>query len=337
MSRLGSFRGTVGVIGAGRFGLALTETIARHGHDVLLFTSLGERARELQESRRLPAIVPELDRLHPKAGVTTDPRAFADGCSLMLLTVSSEYFSPVMEPLGACLDGAHQVVHAFHSLDGSGLQPVSERIKNLSCVLQVGVMAGPMHVSELLEGKPNAVVVGSAFPGIRDAIGKVLGAGHIQVYGTSDLRGVEYAAALGQVVAILIGLADGLDLGASSHAALLTRGLREIASLGVELGAREGTFHGLAGLGRLVDAVRRNEPNYAFGLELARTTSVHERLQCVPPEVQGVDVARHVDAWCRQHGAQVPVVQALARILQGDDPPRESLLALMQHDAALVA
>lgn len=332
MARISTYRGTVGVIGAGRFGIALAHVIARHGHDVCLYTSLTDRADALREQRKLPRVVPELDALHPEVEVTTDAEAFAQACSLQLLTVSADFFDPVMGPLGAHLDGAHQIVHAFHTLNGPDLQTVSERVKALSCVLQVGVIAGPMHVSELLAGQPNAAVVGSPFPGIIRILRRLLGEGHIQVHGTADMRGVELAAALGQIVALLVGLADGLQLGASTHATLLTRGLRDVARLGGSLDATPETFHGLAGLGRLIDAVRRDEPNYAFGRYLAGVSDIPAALASVAPEVQGIDVARAVLGWSQRTGIRVPVVDTLDRIFTGRATPREALLALLQHN-----
>lgn len=333
MARISTYRGTVGVIGAGRFGIALAHVIARHGHDVCLYTSLTDRAEALRVERKLPRVVPELDALHRGVEITTDPEAFASACSLQLLTVSADYFDPVMGPLGAHLDGAHQIVHAFHTLAGPDLLTVSERVKALSCVLQVGVIAGPMHVSELLSGQPNAAVVGSPFPGIIRTLRRLLGEGHIQVYGTADMRGVELAAALGQIVALLVGLADGLQLGASTHATLLTRGLRDVAQLGASLDANPQTFQGLAGLGRLIDAVRRDEPNYAFGRYLAGVSDVPAALTSVAPEVQGIEVARAVRGWSQRTGASMSVVDALDRVFEGRSTPRESLLALLKHDA----
>lgn len=329
---MASFRPSIGVVGAGRFGLALAEIAAQNGHHAVLYTSLAPRAEELRRERRLPDVLPELERLHPSVDIATDPREVAEQCTLMLLTVSTEYFLRVLPPLGAALDGAHHVVHAVHTLEGDRLLRVSDLIRNHSPVRQVGVIAGPTHVSELLSRKPNAAVVGSAFPAVIRGVQRALGRDNLRIYSNPDVRGVELAAALGQIIAIAVGVADGLELGAATHATLLTRGLNEIARLGRLLGATESTFSGLAGLGRLVDALRRGEPNYQLGLDIARATDVATVVEAAPPEAQGLHVVRQVALWARENGISAPAAHALMEIMNGEVTPEDGMRRLMALD-----
>ena len=328
-----SFRPAIGLVGAGRFGLALSQVVARNGHRTVLYTSLPERAAALTATRRLPDILPELEELDPRVEVTNDPHFLAEHCGLILVTVSSEYFLPILKTLGSVLDGSHAVVHAVHQLQGRNLKRVTELIGEYSCVRQVGVIAGPTHVRELLRGLPNAAVVGSAFPGVIRATRRALDGETMRIYGNDDVVGVELAAAMGQVVALATGIADGLELGAATHATLMTRGFRELALLGVQQKkARENTFAGLAGVGRLIDAVRRGEPNYQFGLDLAKASDVAEMVSRALPEVQGIPVVKSLAEYSAWHGYELPIAGGLQRVLKGELDTRSAVTSWMRLD-----
>lgn len=317
MSPISRTRPAVGVVGAGRFGLALSEVAARNGHEVVLYTSLPERAEALQRDRFYKPVLPELERLDAKVEVTNDPARLAQRTTLVLLTSGAEYLTRAWIPVGEALDGAHLVVHAVHILDGARLDRTSEIVSRYSCVKQVGVMAGPTHVRELLSDRPNAAVVGTAFPGVAVAVQRALSRDNFTIVRDPDIRGVELAAALGQVVAIAVGLADGCGLGAAAHATLLTSGLSEIARIGGHFGATESTFFGLAGVGRLVDAVERGEPNYQFGVDFAASSDRGAVLANALPEAQGFAVVRNLARYCREYGHAYPIVQSIDQMLDG--------------------
>jgi len=326
-----SFRPAIGLVGAGRFGLALSQVVARNGHRTVLYTSLPERAAALSTTRRLPDVLPELEELDARVEVTNDPHFLAEHCGLILVTVSSEYFLPILKTLGSVLDGAHAVVHAVHQVHGKNLTRVTELIGEHSCVRQVGVIAGPTHVRELLLGLPNAAVVGSAFPGVIRATRRALDGETMRVYGNEDVTGVELAAAMGQVVALATGIADGLDLGAATHATLMTRGFRELALLGVQQkNARESTFAGLAGFGRLIDTIRRGEPNYQFGLDLVKTPDVVTMVKGALPEVQAIPVVNSLAEYSAWHGYELPIAGGLQRVLRGEIDLRSAVTSWMR-------
>lgn len=323
------FRPSIGFVGAGRFGLALAQIVAENGRDVTLFTTLPDRALELRETRRCPGVVPELERLHPGVTITQDPAELASASTLVVVTVGAAYLEPALVAVGAALDGAHQVVHAVHRLEGDALLRTSQVLRQRSCVKQMGVIAGPTHVSELLSDRPNAAVVGSAFPAVIRRVQDAFARANLRIYGNRDLRGVELAAALGQVVAIAVGISDGLRLGAATHATLMTRGLAEIARIGTELGATERTFAGLAGVGRLVDAVRRGEPNYQLGLDLAVSTDARETVANASVEAQGLTVVQRVNAYAGTNGLDLPICAALGRVFDGEWTAEDAMRALM--------
>lgn len=324
-------RRAVGVVGAARMGLALAHQLALNGHDVYLFTTMDERAVELRDTRRVESVLPELDAMHPSVRVTTDASELAAHTTLIFVTISDYLLTKVLDLLGEHLNGAHMIVHATHSLYGEGLRRASEIVAEATCVKQIGVLAGPIHMSELLDQKPNVALVGSEFPEVIARARAALEAGHFHIYGSSDIRGVEYAAALHQIVALAIGLADGLDLGSATHAAFVAAGLNEIARVGVERGAAKDSFYGLVGVGRIVDALQRGESNYSLGLALARAQDRSAVLEAAAVEAKAPEVVELLLAWSASSGIPLPFTEALGRILHGTTAPEPELRSLMNR------
>lgn len=329
-----TFRPAIGVVGAGRNGLALAHVIGGAGHPVVLFTTLPERAAALRETGAYPSVLPELERLHPSVEITTDPEYLAARCTIILLTVSSEYFLPVLRLLGNVLDGAHAMVHAVHSLDGPELTRTSQLIGRYTSVRVVGAMAGPTHVLELLSGRPNAMVIGSAFHRVVDRCQEVLESPGLQVVGNKDMVGVELAASLGQVIAIAVGISDGLGLGAANHAVIVARGLTEMSEIGERAGGAARTFSGLAGIGRLVDIIRRGEPNYQLGKRIATDHDPVATIAAAPPEALGVAVLHALQAYGERNAADMPLVTCLCDIVGGRIAPEEGLATYARRHRA---
>ena len=304
----------IGVVGAGRLGLGLAQALALRGNQVVVLTSLAERAALLSETRACPEVLPELTELHPLVEVTTDPAALVARAELVFVTVSRDFFPGLFDRVAPWLTGSHCVVHAVHRLEGASLERVSTRVCSTSAIRQVAVMAGPADPADLVEQRLNAVVVGSAFPALVRWVREVLASDVLRISGTSDINGVECAAALSQVVAVAVGLSDGLGLGAASHALVLTRGMEEAARVGARLGARGETFAGLAGVGRVIDGVRRGDPDYLLGRRFAETGSASLLAEELRYESMGLDVATAVAGASGVAGLSLPILRGIATV-----------------------
>lgn len=322
----------IGVVGAARVGLALAHQIARNGHDVILFTTLDGRMRELQETRRAKSILPELKKLHPRVHITMDPEAIASRCTLIFVTISEHLLTQVLGLLGPFLDGAHQIVHGTHSLYGETLTRSSQLIEETTPVKQLGVLAGPIHTTELIAEKPIIGVVGSEFPDVITATKKVLDCQHVQLHASNDVPGIEYAAALHQIVTLTIGMVDGLGLSSGVHAGLVAAGLYEISRIGTLHGAQRHSFYGLSGVGRIVDSLKRGGANYRLGLELAQSKNIAETLANAPVESKGPEIVRALLQWSRSRGVELPFTEMIAKILDDDADIETTLRRLMQQD-----
>ena len=311
-------RESIGVIGSARMGVALAHQLAEHGRDVVLYTTMEDRAEALRAHRALPEIIPELAALHASVEVTTNPHQLAASCTLVFVTTSDYLLEGVISRFGDHLDGAHLVVHMTHSLYGERLTRTSQLIEELTCVKQIGALAGPIHVSELLAMNPNVALVGSEFPEVIVRTSEVLASSNFRVYGSNDIRGLEYAAALHQVVALAAGLVDGAGIGSATRSAMVSAGLGEITRVGVACGAGRESFHGLVGVGRLVDALQRGEPNYELGVALGRSPKLKETLANASVEAKSPEVIALLLEWAAARDMRLPFVESMGRVLRGE-------------------
>ncbi|MCA9563257.1 MAG: hypothetical protein KC561_07200 [Myxococcales bacterium] len=319
----------LGIIGDGKLALALATLVARQERAVALYAPSKTRRDELIADRASPSVLPELETLPELVTVCQSLDELAEGSELLLLTSGPEFVA-LLDQIGGSIHGGHQIVHTAHQLHGSGLTTTSQLIRERTCCLQVGALAGPIHVGDLLDGKPNAAVVGSAFPHLIQTTRSLISAKNLRIYSRSDTLGVEYAAAMTQPIAVLAGLAESMGMGAGTFSLLIVRALIELRRLGRELGANDEAFTGLAGLGRLLDSARRGEEHYdmgkvlAAGLDEARATEVY-------PSVRSV-VSAMAD-YAQLKGLSMPLVEALHAVLSGSASPVEALSALLETAA----
>lgn len=254
MSR-GHPRTAIGVIGGGRWGITLAHTAASRGHAVRLYCEDARLTGQLNSRRISRKVVPELERLHDGVQVTTHLAEVCGKCDLLLLACGVPELRPLVSVLGEHVDGAHAVVHAIRGREPDSLASPSWVLRHETCVRQVGALLGPVQVDALLAGHPGAAVVASPFPAVIKATQRALAGDSLRVYGSRDLAGVEAAASAAAVLAMAIGVALELNLGATTLATLTVRGGAEMARVCVAAGGKAETAFGLAGLGDLL--VRR--------------------------------------------------------------------------------
>jgi glycerol-3-phosphate dehydrogenase (NAD(P)+) len=194
----------------------------------------------------------------------------------------------------------------------------------------VAVVSGPSFAAEVLAGQPTAVVVASRELAVAERVQRVLSTARLRAYSSDDVAGVELAGALKNVIAIAAGILDGLGLGHNTLAALITRGLAEIARLSVACGARGDTLAGLAGLGDLVltctGALSRNRH---VGQALGRGLTLAEALRETGMVAEGVRTTPAACALAERRGVEMPIAAQMKAVLQEGKPPREALEELM--------
>jgi len=311
-------RYAVGVLGAGSFGTALAIHLARRGSSVLLWGRDAAQMAELQDSRENRRYLPGCP-LPAKLTASADlDAAVADSEDLLLATPS--------HALRAMLNTLQPVLRPGQGLliACKGLEPASGRLihevvaDTLGDAQPFAVISGPTFAKELGMGLPTAVTIASSNQHFAERTAHLLHGDGFRAYWSEDLPGVEIGGAAKNVMAIGVGIADGLGLGANTRAALITRGLAEIMRLAEALGGKAETLMGLAGMGDLVLTCTDNQSrNRRMGLLLAQNKSVSEAIAEIRQVVEGVKAAPEVLRLAHRHGVDMPITQAVAGVLDG--------------------
>ncbi len=318
------------VIGAGSWGSALAIHLARVGCEVRLWAFEADVVAAIGETRRNPLFLTEAEFPAGVEATGSLERACEDA-EVAVLVVPVQFARSVLARLKGVLGDGVPLVSASKGIEVSSLERVDEIAEEL---LQVGrgrfvALSGPSFAHEVAAGLPTAAVLAGWDEAVVARLQEGFSSASFRFYGSDDVVGVELAGALKNVVAIAAGMATGLDLGHNALAALMTRGLHEIARLGVRLGGREETFRGLAGMGDLVltctGALSRNR---RVGERLGRGEGLDAVLS--GREVaEGVPTARAAARLARRLGVDMPVTFAVDSILAGHLSPREAVEALM--------
>ncbi len=197
----------------------------------------------------------------------------------------------------------------------------------------IAVLSGPSHAEELARGLPASVVVSGTLPALNEQVRELLSHEAFRVYTSTDPLGVELAGALKNILGIAAGICDGLKVGDNAKAALLTRGLVEIARLGVDLGARPETFYGLAGVGDLITTCYSPYGrNRSVGERIGRGETLEHILADMVNVAEGVPTTRSVYALARSRGVEMPITAELHHCLFEGKPPRAAVVDLMVRD-----
>ncbi len=303
---------------------------ARAGNDVRLWARDASVAADLQARRVNAVYLPNVgfpDRLQ----VTGALAEALEESDFIVSAVPSHGTREIIRRAAAHIHDRAIVVSATKGLEQDTLFRVSEVIEQeLGENVRVAVVSGPSFAVELARELPTAVSVASRDSAVVDAVQAEFRASYFRLYGTNDVVGVEIGGALKNVIAIAAGLAEGLGLGESALAGLITRGLAEISRLACAAGAQRETLAGLSGLGDLVltctGALSRNRH---VGIELARGRSLEEILAGMKMVAEGVRTTNAALALAGRHGVELPIASQVAELLAGRKNPRSALYDLM--------
>ena len=328
----------IAIVGAGSWGTALSQTLAREGGDreVLLWARSEAVAAAIATMHRNPRYLTEValdERIH----VTSDAGEAVRGAGVVVLALPTSVMRDVVAGIAPLLDGDAVVVSAakgFEDASGATMTAVLCDVLGGGAAARVTALSGPNIAVEIAQGLPAASVVagdGASAERVRDLL-----TGHaFRVYSTDDCVGVEYAGALKNIIAIAAGACDGMGAGDNGKAAIITRGLAEITRLGISAGARMMTFAGLAGLGDcVVTCMSPHSRNRRLGEAIARGASLDEALTEIGMVVEGVSATRVAARLAQQHGVDMPITREVHALLFEGKPVREALNDLMSRDPA---
>jgi glycerol-3-phosphate dehydrogenase (NAD(P)+) len=296
------------VVGAGTWGTAFARLLADRGHDVTLAAHRDEDARAIRETGRNPRYLTHVALDGVEA--TTLAGAPLEDAELVVVAVPSRAFGAVV----ATVAGEAPVLSLTKGLDPE----TGERLSELVRGRPVAVLSGPNMAEEVAAGLPGATVIASADGELARRLQEAINSSLFRVYVNDDLIGVELCAAAKNVIALAAGAVDGLGLGDNAKAALITRGLVEMARLGDALGADHETFSGLAGMGDLiVTCWHPSGRNRRAGELMARGATAEQARAEIGTVVEGLTTAPVLRDLSRRLGIELPITEGVCAVLEG--------------------
>ncbi len=321
----------ISLLGAGAWGTALSIAFAEN-NDVTLWSREEDVAADLKKSQENHRFLPGY-QVPASVRVDTDFSAAVANAELLVIATPIAGLRPTLERLKS-LGNVVPVLWVCKGFEaGSGQLPHQVVAEVLGEDAICGALSGPSFAEEVAAGQPTALALAANNADFVRETARQLHTNRLRIYANDDLVGVEVGGAVKNVLAIATGACDGLGLGLNSRAALITRGLAEIARLGMALGAQRETFMGLAGMGDLILTCTGDlSRNRRVGLGLAKNKSLEQILEELGHVAEGVYTSREVDRLARQLGVDMPISSAVAAVLDGRLTAMQAVEELMARD-----
>ena len=310
----------IAVIGAGGWGTALAVMADKYGNRVSLWSPFEEEVTAIRRHDEHKKLLP---------GVAVPPSIRLKKADLVVLAVPSFAVRKTAARLADVIRPGTIIANAGKGLEDTTLKRFSQVIAEAVPAARVAVLSGPSHAEEVARGVPTTVVSASEDVATAEEVQERLMNPSFRIYVNQDVTGVELGGALKNVIALAAGVVDGLDMGDNTKAALMTRGLAEMARLGVALGAHTDTFAGLAGMGDLiVTCGSMHSRNRRAGILIGQGIPPEDAVRTVGT-VEGYLAARAAWSLAQQAGVDMPITEQCYRVCYEGQSPKAALYALM--------
>jgi glycerol-3-phosphate dehydrogenase (NAD(P)+) len=325
---------TIGIIGAGGWGIALARLLADKGEQLTLWCHGAESYQELQRRRESSAYLAGII-LPPAVQVTRAlPEAVGER-TLLICAVPSHAMREVMTQAAAHVAAEARIVSAAKGLEEESLKTMGEVLSDIfgaSRKSRLAFLSGPTFAIEVARGLPAAVTVAADAEEIAAELQETLSTQNFRVYTSRDVVGVQMGGVVKNVIAIAAGISDGLGLGQNARAALITRGLAEMTRLAVRMGADPLTLAGLPGLGDLILTCAGDlSRNRKVGLDIAKGLSLRESIAGAKTVAEGIRNTRSVYLLARRLGVEMPIVEQMFYVLYEDKKASEAVRDLLHR------
>lgn len=318
----------IGVVGGGAWGTAMAQILATSGRDVVLWAYEADTVREINDhhtNRIYLANVPLDERLKATA-------AYADLADreLILLVSPAQHLRRITGELAPHLPKGTPTMILSKGIEQATGKLLGDVMAETMPDVTPGAVSGPSFAGEVARGLPAALTVACADPGLGETVAQSIGSQTLRIYWTRDFKGVQLGGAIKNVIAIAAGIVDGRQLGASAHAALVTRGFAELRRFAGALGADPETLTGLSGLGDLLLTCGSPQSrNMSLGRALGEGQSLEDILGGRRAVTEGVYTARAVVRLAKEHGIEVPICEAVRRIVDDGVGVDDAIAELM--------
>jgi glycerol-3-phosphate dehydrogenase (NAD(P)+) len=320
------------VIGDGGWGTTLAILLVRAGVKTTLWSAFPEQARELLSTRENKRFLPGVE-LPRELAITADPFEAARGADLAVSVVPTQFLRDVAARFEDALEGDVPIVSATKGIEIETFRTPMSILREVLGERPLAVISGPSHAEEVARGLPASVVCASRSRGLAARVQEVLSGDTFRIYTSTDPLGAELGGALKNVIAIAAGISDGLGLGDNAKAALLTRGMIEMARFGQSLGAEPETFFGLAGFGDLVTTCcSRHSRNRSVGEQIGKGRTLREILSEMNMVAEGIWTTKALFGPEAENAVvSLPIAEQVHAVLFEEKDPRAAVLDLMRR------
>lgn len=320
------------VYGTGSWGTAYASVLADAGTSVTMWGRRQEVVDQINAGTN-EDYLPEL-RLPSNIRATSDPFEAAAGADIVVLAVPSQTLRANLEAWGSALPSSAAIVSLMKGVELGTTRRMSEVISEVGGVEpeRVVIVSGPNLAREIAVKQPAASVVASSSPAMAELVAAACAAPYFRPYTGSDVVGTEICGAVKNVIALAVGMAEGLGMGDNSKASIITRGLAETMRLGMALGGEAPTFAGLAGVGDLIaTCMSPLSRNHSFGVRLGQGLAVSEVIAVTKQTAEGVKSCTSILELARHTGVDVPIIEQVDAMIQHDRSAQEVVSALLSR------
>jgi glycerol-3-phosphate dehydrogenase (NAD(P)+) len=325
----------IAIIGAGSWGIALAQLLAHNKHDVTVWSIIEDEIKMLKEKHehidKLPGV-----KLDDSIKYTTDLKEAIEGKRVLVLAVPSPFTRSTASKMKEFVKEDQIIVNVAKGIEEATLMTLSQVIEDEIKNATVCVLSGPSHAEEVGRGLPTTVVVGAKKKEDAQFLQNIFMSEVFRVYISPDILGIELGAALKNVVALAAGIADGLGFGDNTKAALITRGITEIARLGMAMGGKFETFCGLTGIGDLiVTCASMHSRNRRAGILIGQGKTYEEAMDEVKMVVEGVYSAKAALKLAQKYDVKLPIIEEVNKVLFDGVKAKDAIGNLMLRDKKL--
>ncbi len=320
----------IGVLGAGTWGMALSRMLYNSGHQVTVWSAIGQEIDTFSATRRHPnlpgMVIPD------GIAFTKDMETVCTQKDILLFAVPSVYVRQTARSAKPYVHPGQVIVDVAKGIESDTLLTMTGIIDQELPGMRLVALSGPTHAEEVARDLPTTIVSASQDAEAAALVQDVFWNTCMRVYTNEDVLGVELCGALKNIIALASGVALGLGFGDNTKAALITRGMAEITRLGLAMGCKEQTFAGLAGIGDLiVTATSQHSRNNRCGMLIGQGVPPQEAVKQVGMVVEGINAIPAATALMKKHGVQMPIIRAVDALVRGEVSPADTVAMLMDR------
>lgn len=319
----------IGIIGAGSWGTALAVNLAKNNHEVVIWSIMEDEIAMLKEHRehidKLPGV-----KLAESISFTTDMEAAIKGMDMLVLAVPSIFTRSTSKSMAPFVEEGQIITCVGKGIEDDTFMTITDIVEDEIPQADVAVLSGPSHAEEVGQGLPTTVVAGAHSRETAELIQDTFMNETFRVYTSPDMLGMELGGSFKNVIALAAGMCDGLGFGDNTKAALIVRGISEVARLAVAMGAKPETVNGLTGVGDLIVTCQsKHSRNRKAGELMGQGMTMDEATKEVKMVVEGVYSAKAALALGKKYYVTMPIIEEVNKVLFEDKSAKEAVYDLM--------